>query len=191
MKRESKKRADNKSSYARKGVSEIAREVGVSKSYACQVKKELERERYKDKGKIEAETFKLLKEGKRPEDLVIELQIPAEEAERIYKTYLKLSNLSLAETSKKIGVRSENEVRKLKEELLRIVCFIGDFGTVEELEAEVLTYASGVVDALRWILGEITTEEFLRDDDFLHIKELEKIIKKIEKRTGKKFKEYK
>ncbi len=90
MKRESKKELITKLLRQGKGMSEIAREVGVSKAYACQVKKELERKRHEDKGRIEAEAFKLLKEGKNPEDLVIELQIPAEEAERIYESYLVL-----------------------------------------------------------------------------------------------------
>ena len=84
-------------------------------------------------------------------------------------------------------MRSEKEVRKLKEELERITGFIGEFGTDKEFEA--VTYACDVSDALSWVLGEITTEQFL-SDSYLNMEKLKRIIREIEKRTGKKLEEW-
>ena len=84
-------------------------------------------------------------------------------------------------------MRSEEEVRKLKEELEKITGFISEFGTDEELEN--IVFACDVVDALSWVLGEITTEQFL-SDSYLNMEKLKRITREIEKRTGKKFEEW-
>lgn len=85
-------------------------------------------------------------------------------------------------------MRSEKEVRKLREELERITGFISEFGTDKEFEA--VTYACAVSDALTWVLGEITTEQFL-SDSYLDMEKLKRLIRKIEKRVGKELEEYK
>ena len=84
-------------------------------------------------------------------------------------------------------MRSEEEVRKLKEELERITSFISEFGTDEEFEG--IEFACDVIDALSWVLGEITTEQFL-SDSYLNMEKLKRIIREIEKRTGKKLEEW-
>ena len=84
-------------------------------------------------------------------------------------------------------MRSEEEVRKLKEELERITSFISEFGTDEEFEG--IEFACDVIDALSWVLGEITTEQFL-SDSYLNIEKVKRIIREIEKRTGKKLEEW-
>lgn len=86
-------------------------------------------------------------------------------------------------------MRSEEELRKLKDELERLSAFIGEFGTDKEFEHEDVKYSADVSDALDWVLGEITTERF-RSDDFLNIDGLKGLAKRIEERTGKKLKDY-
>ncbi|MHC1625835.1 MAG: hypothetical protein ACXQTN_00620 [Methanoculleaceae archaeon] len=83
-------------------------------------------------------------------------------------------------------MRSEEEVRKLRDELEEITDFIAEYGTDEDLEA--IGFACDVSDALNWVLGEITTEHFL-SDSYLDMGKLKRIIGKIEKRTGIKFEE--
>ena len=86
-----------------------------------------------------------------------------------------------------LKVRSEEEIRRLRKELERIVGFIGDYGTEEEFEA--ITYACDISDALSWVLGEISTKLFL-SDSYLDMERLRVIVKNIEKRSGRKFNEY-
>ncbi|ASJ01301.1 hypothetical protein [Thermococcus gorgonarius] len=75
------------------GTSEIARQLGVTPAYVSKVKREIRNKRMINEGEREAEVFKLLKEGKSPVDIVIELKLPAEEVNRIYEKYLELNNL--------------------------------------------------------------------------------------------------
>ncbi|MBW2672630.1 MAG: hypothetical protein JRD89_04330 [Deltaproteobacteria bacterium] len=80
-------------------------------------------------------------------------------------------------------MRSEKEVRTLREEIEKMNDFISDYGTDKDFEA--ITYACDVCDALSWVLGEITTEQFL-SDSYLDMENLKGLIRNIEKRTGKK-----
>ena len=88
-----------------------------------------------------------------------------------------------------VRVRSEKEVRKLRDELERLVCFIAEFGTGEEYDHEDVRYASDITDALSWVLGEITTEQFM-SSDYINIESLRRLAKKIEERTGRKLEDY-
>ncbi|MFA4640550.1 helix-turn-helix domain-containing protein [Pyrococcus kukulkanii] len=151
-----------------KGVSEVAREVGVSRAYVSQVKKELEMKGHADKGKIEAEAFKLLKKGKRPEDLVIELEIPAEEAMRIYKSYLVLhgypspSELDVYEEIMKAREDIKKTAKKMREEFYEMLYLARE--TVMLVGFYILEWTFFHIRALG-LIGK-TREEIEKDKDY-------------------------
>jgi hypothetical protein len=81
----------------------------------------------------------------------------------------------------------EDEVRRFRDELEELIAFISDFG--KDPEPKEVGYASDLIDALTWVLGEVPTERF-RSSDFVNIRRLQQIIRSIEKKTGKSFEEY-
>ncbi len=86
-------------------------------------------------------------------------------------------------------MRSEQEIKKLVEELSRLTGFIGEFGTEEESQGDDVKFCCNVSDALYWVSGEISTERF-RSDAYLNLVELRKVAREVEARTGKKLEEY-
>jgi len=96
--------------------------------------------------------------------------------------------LSGERDAKKGWPEFENELRKIKDELERITGFIAEYGTKKDL-CEEWEYACNVCDVLSWILGGISTEDFL-SEDYLNINKLREIVKQIESRTGQKFENY-
>lgn len=86
-------------------------------------------------------------------------------------------------------MRSEREIKELEEEISRLTGFIGDFGAEKEFENEDVKFSCNVSDALSWVLEEISTKYF-RSEAYLNISSIRKIVKNVEKRTGKKFEEY-
>jgi len=86
-------------------------------------------------------------------------------------------------------MRNEKEVQELKEKLEKLTGFIADFGLSKELDKADMTFANDVCDALGWVLGEISTENF-ESDSYLNLVNLQQVAKEIEKRTGKKLQDY-
>ncbi|MEE9599835.1 MAG: hypothetical protein V3V66_05175 [Anaerolineales bacterium] len=86
-------------------------------------------------------------------------------------------------------MKAEHEIITLKEQLERLTGFIADNGTDKEFENESVKYSNDVCDALYWVLGEITTEDF-QSGAYLDIPNLEVIAKNIEERSGKKKADY-
>jgi hypothetical protein len=86
-------------------------------------------------------------------------------------------------------IRNEKELRELKEELSKLTGFIADFGTDKEFQSSEMTFANDVVDALSWVLNEISTENF-RSEAYLSITALKEVANGIERRTGKKLENY-
>ena len=58
-------------------------------------------------------------------------------------------------------MRSTVEIEKLRDLLGGIVDTLTEYGTEEEVGSFAFAYLCNVVDALNWVLGEITTENFL------------------------------
>lgn len=86
-------------------------------------------------------------------------------------------------------IRNEKEIKELKEELSKLTGFIADFGTDKEFQSSEMPFANDVVDALSWVLNEISTENF-RSKAYLNIAALKEVAKGIERRTGKKLEDY-
>jgi len=86
-------------------------------------------------------------------------------------------------------IKTEKEIRELKEELSKLTGFIADFGTDEEFQSSEMPFANDVVDAFSWVLNEISTENF-RSKAYLDIVALKEVAKGIERRTGKKLEDY-
>ena len=80
-------------------------------------------------------------------------------------------------------MRNQQEVRELKEKLEKLTGFIGEFGTLKEFYNKDVQFSCNASDALSWILGEITIEQFISDAsvNFTHLKEIALMI---ERRTG-------
>lgn len=86
-------------------------------------------------------------------------------------------------------VRDEKEIKELEEELSKITGFITDFGTDREFNDKDVGFSADVADALSWVLEGISTEHF-RSSSYLNITDLQKVVKEIEKRTGRKLEDY-
>ena len=86
-------------------------------------------------------------------------------------------------------MRNEKEIQELKQELETLTGFIADFGTQEEFVNEDVGFSNDVTDAICWVLGETSTEDF-RSDAYLNMANLKTIAKKIEERTGNKLEDY-
>ncbi len=80
-------------------------------------------------------------------------------------------------------MRTKNEIQQLKQELEILTGFITDYGIKEEIKNS--NYACDIIDALWWVLEEITTEHF-ESDAYLDLFKLRAIAENIEHRTGKK-----
>ena len=86
-------------------------------------------------------------------------------------------------------MRDEKELRDLREKLEAYAGFIMSYGAGEESADKTVSFACDVYDALSWVLEEEPTEKFL-SADFLNIKHLESLVRKIKKRTQNKFSDY-
>ena len=79
-------------------------------------------------------------------------------------------------------MRSEKEIKELKDELLEIIDFIVDNGTEEESEDEDVDFAHDVLDVLDWVLGEISTDDF-KVEPYLNITVMNAIVEDIKTRA--------
>ena len=79
-------------------------------------------------------------------------------------------------------MRSEKEIKELKDELLEIIDFIVDNGTEEESEDEDVDFAHDVLDVLDWVLGEISTDDF-KVEPYLNITVINAIVEDIKTRA--------
>ncbi len=87
-------------------------------------------------------------------------------------------------------MRSEKELKELKEELEKLTGFIADNDIYqEEHEDKDTVFSNDVTNTISWVLEEIQTESF-RSDSYLNIANLKKIAKKIEQKTNKKLEDY-
>ena len=85
-----------------------------------------------------------------------------------------------------LHMRSEKNIKELREELAKLTDFISDYGTDEESEDEDVEFALDVLDAIDWVLGDISTKDF-RIEPYLNIERLKEIVDLIEERTGETF----
>ena len=83
-------------------------------------------------------------------------------------------------------MRTEEEVRQLREELIK-TDFVAEYGTSEELHSPQVAAANWASDALQWVLGEWDTDTFKSE---IELEVVDRIIADIEKRTGKKYADY-
>ena len=81
-------------------------------------------------------------------------------------------------------MRSEQEIRELREKLSKISGFVSEFGSLKELYNKDVQFASVAADVLSWVLGNITNGRLT--SDYMNLKHLEEIALQIERRTGKK-----
>ena len=91
-------------------------------------------------------------------------------------------------------MRNEQELESLRDELNELVAYIMSYGD-EDLERvwnvdKNVSFACDAYDVLRWVLGEEPTDVF-KSSDYLDIKYLKSLVRKIEKRTNKKFEDFK
>ncbi len=86
-------------------------------------------------------------------------------------------------------MRSEQEIRILKEQLEKLTGFIGEHGTGSELHNKDVQFACNTSDALHWVLGEISTESFT-SVAYASLERLKHIARAIEIKTGKKLADY-
>lgn len=86
-------------------------------------------------------------------------------------------------------MRSEQDIRQLKEELDKLTSFINDGGIDNALDGADILFAYNVAAALGWVLEDIRTENF-RSDLYLNLEHLEHIAKAKQTRTGEKFTGY-
>ncbi|HKJ66371.1 MAG TPA: hypothetical protein VKA68_00300 [bacterium] len=86
-------------------------------------------------------------------------------------------------------MKNEKDVQELKDELEIVTGFIAEYGTQEEVENNHVEYACDIIDALRWVLEEETTECF-RSDAYLDMDTLNVFASGIEQRTGRKVEDY-
>lgn len=83
-------------------------------------------------------------------------------------------------------MRSEKNIRELREELSKLTDFISEYGTDEESGNEDAEFALDVLDALDWVLGDISTKDF-RIEPYLNMSGLKETVENIEERTGEKY----
>jgi len=83
-------------------------------------------------------------------------------------------------------IRNEKEI---KEELSKLTGFVADFGTDKDFQSSEMPFANDVVDALSWVLDEISTQNF-RSEAYLNIAALKEVANEIERRTGKVLEDY-
>ena len=86
-------------------------------------------------------------------------------------------------------VRSEIEIKELKDKLDQLTGFIYDYGSDEDVNHKELDFACNLSDALSWVLEEIPTDNF-KSDNYLDIENLKIIANNIENRTGNKLDDY-
>jgi len=71
-------------------------------------------------------------------------------------------------------MRSEEEVRGLRDELLKLTGYISDYGKRENRAAESMVFANDACDVLTWVLEEESTERF-RSDAYLDLPQLRRL----------------
>lgn len=71
----------------------------------------------------------------------------------------------------------------------KLTGFIAENGTRSELTNKDVQYACNICDALYWILGEISTENFT-SDTHLNLEHLERLARSVEERTENKLADY-
>ena len=86
-------------------------------------------------------------------------------------------------------MRAEEEVRGLRDELLRFTGYISDYGTREDHVTESLVFSNDACDVLTWVLEEISTERF-QSDAYLNLPQLRRFAEKIRASTGKRLEDY-
>ncbi|MBT4511542.1 MAG: hypothetical protein HOC20_04955 [Chloroflexi bacterium] len=79
-------------------------------------------------------------------------------------------------------MRSEKEIKELRDEIVEITDFIVDSGTEEESEDEDVDFAHDVLDVLDWVLGGISTGDF-KVEPYLNIAAMKEIVEDIKART--------
>ncbi len=82
-------------------------------------------------------------------------------------------------------MRSEQEIRDLKEELEKLTGFISENTAPGKLCREDEVYACNVCDALGWVLEDILTDNF-KTDAYLKLNKLKHSVRVLERMTGKK-----
>lgn len=86
-------------------------------------------------------------------------------------------------------MRTEDEIRALRDKLENVTSFIGDFGSTPELQSDKMKYACNVLDTIDWVLGETSTDNF-QSEGFLDMDNLYGIGKRVERQTGETMKQY-
>jgi len=86
-------------------------------------------------------------------------------------------------------MRDEEEVRRLRDDLLQLTGYISEYGTRENHAKESLVFSNDACDVLTWILEEIPTEGF-ESDGYLNLPELRRLAERIEASTGKRLEDY-
>jgi hypothetical protein len=86
---------------------------------------------------------------------------------------------------------SEEDVKKVKEELAKLIGFIADHDSdiQEDSDYDLFTFAMNVSDAIDWFLGETPTDDFV-SDAFLNMERLREVAHMIERKTGENFEGY-
>jgi hypothetical protein len=87
-------------------------------------------------------------------------------------------------------MQSEQEIRELSEELSKLTGFIYENGSPEQISSRYLSFSCDVCDALAWVLGEITTDDF-KSHTHLDLASLKNIAAYIETTTSRKLTDYK
>lgn len=87
-------------------------------------------------------------------------------------------------------MRSERELKEVEAKLNKLTGFIAEFGQNDEVATRSLGFAYDVNNTIKWVLGEITTEQFT-SDAYLDVAMLRAIVANIELRTGQILEDYK
>ena len=86
-------------------------------------------------------------------------------------------------------MRTREEVRGLRDELLQLTGYISDYGAREDRVTESLVFSNDTCDVLTWVLEEISTERF-QSDAYLNLPELRRFAEEIQASTGKRLEDY-
>ena len=86
-------------------------------------------------------------------------------------------------------MRSEEEVRRLRDELLQLTGYVSDYGTRESHIAESMVFSNDATDVLTWVLEEVSTERF-QSDAYLNLPQMRRFAAEIKARTGKRLEDY-
>lgn len=73
----------------------------------------------------------------------------------------------------------EVEIRGLQSRLEKFSDFIADYGSDNEFNNDAMEFANNICDALSWVIGEISTDDF-KSEAYLNMLELETVANNIE-----------